>query len=68
MTVLDSDNKEIELHGMAPEAKLYGFKVLMDNGNGEDAFIIKALDIIADIETLEDEITKGLDELKAMLS
>ena len=48
MTVLDSDNKEIELHGMAPEAKLYGFKVLMDNGNGEDAFIIKALDIIAE--------------------
>jgi len=48
MTVLDSDNKEIELHGMAPEAKLYGFKVLKDNGSGEDAFIIKALDIIAE--------------------
>lgn len=34
---------------MVPEAKLYGFKVLKDNGNGEDAFIIKALDIIADL-------------------
>ena len=30
-----------------PEAKLYGFKVLENNGNGEDAFIIKALDTIA---------------------
>ncbi len=33
--------------GMAPEAKLYGFKVLDDNGEGEDAYIIKALDTIA---------------------
>jgi len=34
---------------MAPEAKLYGFKVLDDNGEGEDAYIIKALDKVADI-------------------
>ncbi len=34
---------------MAPEAKLYGFKVLKDNGSGEDAYIIKALDVIADL-------------------
>jgi subtilisin family serine protease len=39
----------LELNGMAPEAKLYGFKVLKDNGNGEDAFIIKALDAVADL-------------------
>lgn len=41
------DKSEITLQGMAPEAKLYGFKVLQDNGRGEDAFIIKALDTIA---------------------
>lgn len=39
----------LELNGMAPEAKLYGFKVLRNNGSGEDAFIIKALDTIADL-------------------
>lgn len=44
-----NDKQEIDLQGLAPEAKLYGFKVLKDNGNGEDAFIIKALDIIADL-------------------
>lgn len=43
------DPREIELQGMAPEARLYGFKVLKDNGSGEDAFIIKALDLIADL-------------------
>lgn len=44
----DSD-EVLALHGMAPEAKLYGFKVLKDNGNGEDAFIIKALDTVAEM-------------------
>lgn len=43
------DRTTIDLQGMAPEAKLYGFKVLKDNGSGEDAYIIKALDIIADL-------------------
>lgn len=37
----------LELPGIAPEAKLYGFKVLADDGAGEDAFIIKALDEVA---------------------
>jgi len=44
-----NDPAELDLQGMAPEAKLYGFKVLKDNGNGEDAYIIKALDTIADL-------------------
>ena len=44
-----NDPREIELQGMAPEARLYGFKVLKDSGSGEDAFIIKALDLIADL-------------------
>lgn len=33
--------------GMAPKASLYGFKVLNDNGDGNDAWIIKALDVIS---------------------
>ncbi|MBU3078089.1 S8 family serine peptidase [Sphingomonas quercus] len=35
--------------GMAPAARLYGFKVLDDDGRGRDSAIIKALDAIADI-------------------
>jgi len=35
--------------GMAPEASLYGFKVLKDDGSGRDAYIIKALDEISDL-------------------
>jgi subtilisin family serine protease len=34
---------------MAPDAQLIGFKVLKDSGEGEDAFIIKALDKVAEI-------------------
>lgn len=44
----DSD-EVLVLNGMAPEARLYGFKVLKNNGNGEDAFIIKALDAVAEL-------------------
>ncbi|MDY6982591.1 MAG: S8 family peptidase [Pseudomonadota bacterium] len=47
MTLRDEHGQPIDLHGLAPRAKLYGFKVLEDDGNGEDAWIIKALDIIA---------------------
>lgn len=39
----------LQLSGMAPEAKVYGFKVLDDSGNGQDSYIIKALDLIADL-------------------
>ena len=45
----EKDASEITLQGMAPEVRLYGFKVLKDNGSGEDAFIIKALDTIAEL-------------------
>jgi subtilisin family serine protease len=38
-----------EYLGMAPDAQLVGFKVLKDSGQGEDAFIIKALDKIAEV-------------------
>ena len=35
--------------GMAPQAKLYGFKVLDDQGNGQDSWIIKAPDRIGEL-------------------
>lgn len=38
---------DARMAGMAPRAKLVGYKVLTDNGEGEDAFIIKALDHVA---------------------
>lgn len=38
-----------EYQGMAPDAELIGFKVLKDGGDGEDAFVIKALDKVAEI-------------------
>lgn len=34
--------------GVAPQTVLYGYKVLDDEGNGRDAWIIKALDAIAE--------------------
>jgi pimeloyl-ACP methyl ester carboxylesterase len=36
------------ISGVAPEAKLHIYKVLDSEGNGEDAWIIKALDHVAD--------------------
>lgn len=35
--------------GLAPECSLYGFKVLNNRGEGDDGWIIRALDLIADI-------------------
>lgn len=44
-----TDPAECSLVGMAPRASLYIYKVLDRQGNGEDAWIIKALDHIAEI-------------------
>lgn len=56
-TTVGSDHYD----GMAPEARLFGFKVLADNGEGEDAFIIKALDKVAEInETAGRLVIHGL--------
>ena len=44
--------------GLAPEARLVVYKVLDDRGNGEDAWIIKALDHIA--ETNANHVGDGL--------
>ena len=43
------DGHEMPLLGMAPETDLYGFRVLGKDGSGNDAAIIKALDMIAEL-------------------
>lgn len=48
-TVLGPDGQVEAFAGMAPDATLIGFKVLAANGNGDDSWIIKALDKIAEI-------------------
>jgi hypothetical protein len=45
-TTLDKDEKERQMCGMAPDAKLVVYKVLDSNGSGEDSWIIKAIDHI----------------------
>jgi pimeloyl-ACP methyl ester carboxylesterase len=45
-TAKDKDGKTREMCGMAPSAKLVIYKVLDNNGSGEDSWIIKALDHI----------------------
>ena len=45
-TANDKDGKPREMCGMAPSAKLVIYKVLDNNGSGEDSWIIKALDHI----------------------
>jgi subtilisin family serine protease len=42
--------------GMAPEAKLHIYKVLADDGSGQDAWIIKALDHIAAVNEAAPEL------------
>ena len=41
--------EKVEFTGIAPQAQLYGFKVLDDDGNGHDSWIIKAVQQVADI-------------------
>ncbi len=46
----------VEFTGIAPQAKLYGFKVLDDDGNGRDSWIIKAVQQVADINDRAGEL------------
>jgi subtilisin family serine protease len=39
----------VDFTAIAPQAQLYGFKVLDDQGNGRDSWIIKAIQQVADI-------------------
>lgn len=41
---LSSEGPPVALSGMAPQAKLHTYKVLDDQGEGRDSYIIKALD------------------------
>jgi pimeloyl-ACP methyl ester carboxylesterase len=45
-TANDKEGRQREMCGMAPAAKLAIYKVLDNNGSGEDSWIIKALDHI----------------------
>jgi subtilisin family serine protease len=40
---------DVEFAGMAPETQLYGFKVLDNDGNGRDSWIIKAVQQVAEV-------------------
>jgi len=44
-----ADEQDRVVAGMAPRCQLFGFKVLDQDGNGRDGWIIKALDQIADL-------------------
>ena len=44
-----TEEKPRRFAGMAPQAELYGFKVLDAQGDGKDSWIIKALDLIGDL-------------------
>ncbi len=46
----------VEFVGMAPEAQLYGFKVLDDQGNGRDSWIIKGIQQVAEINERAGEL------------
>ena len=54
---LDRRGRKLEQRGGAPRARLVVYKVLDDAGSGEDAWIIKALDHIAE---QNDNVTAGL--------
>ncbi len=51
-----SDKERIEFTGIAPQAQLYGFKVLDDDGNGRDSWIIKAVQQVADLNDQAGEL------------
>ena len=46
---LKGERGKISPSGMAPEAKLHIYKVLGDDGEGQDSWIIKALDHVASV-------------------
>ena len=60
-TTRDKEGKERQMCGMAPNAKLAVYKVLDDNGSGEDSWIIKALDHIFETnERAGDMVIQGV--------
>jgi Subtilase family len=53
---VDGKRVGIDMRGMAPEAKLHVYKVLDDAGGGQDSWIIKALDHIAQTNESSSEL------------
>jgi len=53
---LMDDGQKLAFAGMAPKAKLHSFKVLNDRGQGQDAWILIALDKIARINENAQEL------------
>jgi subtilisin family serine protease/pimeloyl-ACP methyl ester carboxylesterase len=53
---LSSGEPKTLLAGMAPRASLYSFKVLDNQGRGQDSWIIKALDFIGDLNEKAGEL------------
>ena len=47
-TLPDEDGKEVAISGMAAKTRLHTYKVLDDDGRGQDSWIIKAIDHIAE--------------------
>ncbi len=52
----DEKDRRRRFFGMAPQARIYGYKVLDDQGNGQDSWIIKALDHIGDLNEKSGEL------------
>ncbi len=48
LTLPDENGKEVTLSGMAAKTRLHAYKVLDDDGSGQDSWIIKAIDHIAE--------------------
>ncbi len=44
-----ASDERVDFIAIAPQCRLYGFKVLDDDGNGRDSWIIKAVQQIADL-------------------
>ncbi|HEY5973098.1 MAG TPA: S8 family peptidase [Pseudoxanthomonas sp.] len=51
-----ADKEPVEFTGIAPQAQLYGFKVLDDDGNGRDSSIIKAVQQVAELNDQAGEL------------
>ncbi|WP_241093289.1 S8 family peptidase [Xanthomonas sp.] len=51
-----ADEAPLAFAGMAPQARLYGLKVLDDDGNGRDSWIIKGVQQVADINERAGEL------------
>ena len=51
-----NEKEKVEFTGVAPQAQLYGFKVLDDDGNGRDSWIIKAVQQVADLNDQAGEL------------